>query len=200
MSLAFLHENIVKPRRTSLLAQLLSERLPPSGSVLDIGAGSGEITAAIGEIRPDIKLRGVDVHARREQLFAVDLYDGKTLPYETGAFDAAILIDVLHHTHNPAELLVEAMRVATTCVIIKDHLCEGKLDELVLGFMDRVGNQRFGVASPGTYLSRREWERVFKDVGALRVFWRDRLGLYPFPLSLVFERGLHFIAELSHAE
>lgn len=28
---------------------------------------------------------------------------------------------------------------------------------------------------------------------------RDRLGLYPFPLSLLVERGLHFLARLEPA-
>jgi hypothetical protein len=62
--------------------------------------------------------------------------------------------------------------------------------------MDRVGNARFGVALPHLYLRWSEWQSLFARLGMSVKSIERRLGLYPWPLSLVFERSLHFVARL----
>jgi hypothetical protein len=92
--------------------------------------------------------------------------------------------------------LREALRVARHGVVIKDHLVEGPLAWPTLRFMDRVGNRRHGVALPHNYWTRSQWDGAFRELGLASSAWRGRLGLYPAPASLLFERSLHFLAYL----
>jgi hypothetical protein len=55
------------------------------------------------------------------------------------------------------------------------------------------------VALPYSYWSPDRWERSFANAGLRVVEQRERLGLYPWPASLVFDRRLHFIAVLEPA-
>jgi hypothetical protein len=107
-----------------------------------------------------------------------------------------MFVDVLHHAADPAKLLAEGVRVSRRWVLIKDHLREGLLASATLRLMDRVGNSRYGVPLPYAYWRRAQWDAAFAGLGLERRYWSDRLGLFPFPLDLVFERSLHFVALL----
>jgi SAM-dependent methyltransferase len=141
---------------------------------------------------------GVDVLLRDRVYIPVTEFDGKALPYKDGEFDAVIFIDVLHHIDNPIDILCEAKRVSKGRIIIKDHLREGLFAYSTLKFMDYVGNAHYGVRLPYNYLRRREWDEMFGKLG-LRVEEMDvRLNLYKFPFNLLFDRNLHFIADLRY--
>jgi hypothetical protein len=81
-------------------------------------------------------------------------------------------------------------------VLLKDHLADGFLAHSTLRFMDDVGNARHGVPLPHTYWSRQEWEAAFARLGLRVEHFTTRLGLYPWPTSLLFGRKLHFVARL----
>lgn len=183
----------------SVLAQRLAPLLPENARVLDIGAGDGTIASLVLRRRPDVEVAGVDVLVRPETRIPVTEFDGLTLPFDDGSFDAALLVDVVHHAEDPDALLREAKRVSRTRVLLKDHTVQGLLATTTLRFMDRVGNRRHGVALPYAYRTRREWDDAFARVGLRVEQWDARLGLYPFPASLVFERSLHFLAALAPA-
>jgi SAM-dependent methyltransferase len=127
----------------------------------------------------------------------VRLYDGTTLPFPSDGFDVVLFADVLHHTEHAERLVTEAARVARRAIVIKDHCADGLLARHTLRFMDRVGNARFGVPLPFLYLTWAEWQRMFERVGVTLDAVERRLGLYPAPLSWVFERSLHFVARLT---
>ena len=61
------------------------------------------------------------MQVRETAAIPVTIYDGRTLPFEAAAFDALIIVDVLHHADDPALLLREAARVARRSILIKDH-------------------------------------------------------------------------------
>lgn len=143
-------------------------------------------------------ISGIDVLVRETTHVPVEKYDGLTLPRGDGALDVAMLVDVLHHAEDPRRLLAEAARVARW-VVIKDHLAEGWLAVPRLRLMDYVGNARHGVALRYDYWPRRGWDAAFAAAGLRVDAWNERLGLYPFPASWIFEKGLHFVARLGHA-
>lgn len=192
-----LHERYVVDRRARVLSQHLIQILPPDASVLDVGCGDGRIASLISKQRPDLRIRGIDVLVREQTNIPVGLFDGERLPFRDASIDVAMLIDVLHHTDHPMRLLSEAARVARRGVAIKDHLREGPLADITLRFMDRVGNRRHGVAMPHNYWTRLQWNRVFEALGLGVDHWKQELGLYPWPATRVFDRSLHFIAQVS---
>ena len=85
-------------------------------NLLDIGGGTGVIAEAISELLPVDKVQAVDVVDRFCPSLRVRTlkYDGTTLPFEDGSFDAATLNNVMHHVPVEARagLLREIRRVA----------------------------------------------------------------------------------------
>jgi SAM-dependent methyltransferase len=194
-AVSLVHGAIVVPRRAAVLARLIAPLLPPHASVLDLGAGDAFLASFGHDHRPDVLITSADV-VRREKTFAPVLhYDGIRAPFADNAFDAVVLVDVLHHADDPKALFAEAVRLARKRIVVKDHICENQFDKLLLQFMDRVSNARFGVPLPYNYLARREWRELFSSAGTT-ASWSESLGLYPRPAALLFERSLHLLAAI----
>ncbi len=191
-----IHGKLVFGRRVRRLAAALVDRLPVNARVLAVGCGSGDLAVLVMQLRPDVSIEGIDVLVRPDTAIPVHAYDGLHIPFGDNAFDAAIVIDVLHHTDDPRVVLAEIARVAPI-VIIKDHLRNGLLANTTLRFMDWVGNAAHGVRLPYNYLSRREWSRIWQELGLKTSAFATRLSLYPRPASWLFDRELHFVTILS---
>jgi ubiquinone/menaquinone biosynthesis C-methylase UbiE len=192
-----LHNSLVLGRRKRVLAQRIADIIPDKAiSVLDVGSGDGGVDFLVQQLRPTLTVTGVDVLIRPQTKIPVEIFDGKRLPFASGAFDIVMFIDVLHHTNDSLTLLTEAARVAKIGVVIKDHTREGMFAYETLRLMDWVGNAHHGVALPYNYLNFNQWLSTFSSAGLARVSWNSTLNLYPIPLSWVFERRLHFICLL----
>jgi SAM-dependent methyltransferase len=182
------------------LAGLLADLIPANAQVLDVGCGDGVIAHLITQIKPAVSIRGCEVMPRPDCAIECAGFDGKTLPADDSSVDVCLLADVLHHTLDPKGLLKEAGRVTKRHVLIKDHLCENGFDNLVLKFMDWIGNRPQGVYLPYNYQSRNRWDQHFLSCGLCIAAWKHNLPLYPFPFNHVFGRNLHFIALLEKAD
>jgi ubiquinone/menaquinone biosynthesis C-methylase UbiE len=194
-----LHEAVVFGRRTRVLSERILPLFPANARVLDVGAGDGTIASLWQKMRPDLCVEGIDVLVRPDTKVPVRAFDGRTIPYSDNSTDVVVFVDVLHHTDDPLSLLREATRVARKKIVIKDHFSENFLDHTTLRLMDWVGNAAHGVALPYNYLSRTAWQRLFAKAALHQTGVELRLPLYPFPASLIFGRGLHFIADLQPA-
>lgn len=193
------HGSVVFGRRVEVLARELAAALPQGEArVLDLGCGDGQVAVTLMRRRPDLAVEGVDVLRRPVTHIPVTLYDGVSLPFADGSFDYVTIVDVLHHTDDPGAVLAEAARVARRGVVIKDHLREGVLAGPTLRLMDWVGNRGHDVRLPYNYLDDGQWQAAFARAGLKDVGRTEALGLYPFPLGLMFERRLHFVALLAH--
>ena len=193
--IARIHGGMVFARRVRVLADHIEPHLPRNATVLDIGCGDGQLAALLEARRPDIAARGVDVLVRKVTAIPIDHYDGLHLPASDGAYDVALLIDVLHHADDPLAVLREAARVARL-VVIKDHSRKGVLAGPTLRLMDWVGNARHGVALPYNYWSPAQWSEAFEALELEPSAMNRRLGLYSAPASWLFDRSLHFVAAL----
>jgi SAM-dependent methyltransferase len=187
----------VRGRRARVLSERIAQILPPTASVLDVGCGDGQIASLIAQRLPGVRIQGVDVLVRGEARIPVEWFDGRRLPYHQQSFDVVMLNDVLHHADDPHVLLQEAVRVARQAIVVKDHLLQGILAGCTLRLMDRVGNRRFGVRLPYNYWRCRQWRETFADLGTELDFWDDRLNLYGWPFTVLFDRHLHFVARLA---
>jgi SAM-dependent methyltransferase len=194
----FLHDHLVFSRRTHVLADHLA-RILPTGSVLDVGCGDGVIDRLITNTRASVAISGVDVMMRPSAQIDVRQFDGLSLPFHDGSFDAVMFVDVLHHTIDPTILLREARRVARKSVVIKDHTMDGVLAYHRLRLMDWVGNAHHGVALPYNYWGEKRWRECFCALGLTIEEWVSQVDLYPVPFRYVFDRQLHFIARLGLA-
>ncbi|ATY34759.1 class I SAM-dependent methyltransferase [Sphingomonas psychrotolerans] len=194
--LGTVHGKLVFNRRVRTLAAAIAERLPHGARVLDVGCGSGDLAALVMQIRPDVSIEGIDVLVRPGTAIPVHAYDGAHIPFGDDSFDAAMVVDVLHHTDDPAAVLAEIARVAPM-VVIKDHLRDGIAAGPTLRFMDWVGNAAHGVRLPYNYLSHREWKAIWARLHLGTSKFATRLALYPRPFSWLFDRGLHFVTVLS---
>ncbi len=197
--LAELHGALVFDRRTRVLSERLAALLPENARVLDVGCGNGLIDHLIAERRPDVTITGVDLILRPETHIPVTQFDGKRIPFDAGAFDVVMFVDVLHHTEDPAILLAEACRVASRAVVLKDHTRDGLLAGPTLRFMDWVGNAPHGIPLPYNYWPEQRWREAFAGLGLTPEVWLNKLGLYAAPANWLFDRSLHFIARLNPA-
>lgn len=192
-----LHSKLVFQRRARVLAEALAKAIPETArTVLDVGCGDGAIAALIQRLRPNLTIIGTDVMARPRTHIPVTVFDGERLPFLDSAFDVVMFVDVLHHTNDPTILLREAKRVSRGAVVLKDHTRDRPLADTTLRLMDWVGNAHHGVRLPYNYWSSAQWRRAFDTIGLSPQATETRLGLYPFPTSLIFERGLHFVSRL----
>lgn len=180
-----------------MLTEHLVRLLPRGASVLDIGCGDGSIDVSIKQARPDVEIKGIDTMVRKTTGIPVTPFDGATIPFTDKSFDVVMFADVLHHTNDPLVLLREAKRVARQVVVLKDHTCDGAFDGYTLRLMDWVGNAPYGVALPYNYWSEQQWRRAFDSLDLKMRTWSGKVGLYPWPASLLFDRSLHFVATLT---
>lgn len=187
-----IHRLLIMNRRVNKIASHLTEFIPKNIiSILDVGAGSGEVAKAICQLRPELIISGVDVKIREKTFIPITKYDGSRLPFEDNTFDLIIAVDVLHHCVDPVAMFKECVRVSKKWVIIKDHICETRLDWILLRLMDWIGNSSHGVVLPYNYLSSSEWESLFNQTGLKIIRNRRHLALYPVPFDLIFGSSLH---------
>lgn len=191
------HGEYVHDRRTTVLRDVLSPWIPPGARVLDVGCGDGLLASRIAQARPDVALEGVDVLVRSDVRIPVRPFDGLRIPYPDRAFDAVLLVDVVHHAEEPETLLLETARVCRGVVLLKDHTCEGFLAGPTLRFMDRIGNLRHGVDIPGNYWPEARWRAALPRLGFRIETWTGDVPLYPAWAAWWFGRSLHFAARLT---
>jgi ubiquinone/menaquinone biosynthesis C-methylase UbiE len=98
-------------------------------SLLDVGSGTGRVTAYFNQRQPHLRIVGVDPvlpllqHARakpraRHNSFACA--SGYHLPFTDRSFDAVCQFGVLHHAEAPNAVVREMLRVARRAVFLSD--------------------------------------------------------------------------------
>ncbi len=158
-----LDERVLFPARINYLVHWLSPQLMDSGNVLDLGASDGRLAHALSQHAP-ATFTGCDVLVPEKTAIPVVQYDGTTLPFEDRSFDAVMLIDMLHHTDDPVEIVREAVRVSRKYVLIKDHYYNNSFDWYGLKAMDYVGNAPYNIRLPYNYLNDGQWRGLINTL------------------------------------
>lgn len=112
-----------RPDRTERAEfELVAGLIPCGSTVVDLGCGDG----SLGEIlirKRQCRVEGIDLSkiaagraAKRGVRVAIASVDAP--PFQDSSFDVAVLCDVLEHVHEPAQVLLQAVRVARERVIV----------------------------------------------------------------------------------
>lgn len=116
----------VMERRADRLLALVGAWLPAEGPVLDLGSGTGHLSA---RLERELGLEAVpadvsDLHVvgRPPVLVGEGL-----LPFKTETFSAALLLFMLAYPADPAAVLSEAARVTRGPIIVVQSLHSGRL-------------------------------------------------------------------------
>lgn len=191
------HESMVSKRRVKKLARHLAEAIPHNKRILDIGSGNGRLVSQILGLRPDLEIHGIDVNCNPDSAIPIEIYDGKTLPFDTDSWDICMASDVLHHCDDPIAVLREMSRVAKVAIVLKDHVADTRFSRYLLCIMDWVGNVGYGTKVPFNFFSSSEWGEAYAELGLTQVHVRTNLQMYPYPLTWFLDGNLHFVSVLS---
>ena len=116
----------VMERRARQLMELVGGWLPTAGPVLDLGSGTGHLSARLGrELGLEVVTADVsDLHVVGRPPVLID--EG-VLPFEEGMYTAALLIFMLAYPNDPAGVLAEVARVTRGPIILVQTLHSGRL-------------------------------------------------------------------------
>jgi len=163
---------IMRPKLLSVMDLLL----PESGRILDIGCGFGLFSAYFGQTHPGRRITGVDPDGRRIEIarrVAEGLKleskflqgDARTLAFAE-PFDAAYVLDVMHHIPKDDQLAVLADlrdRLAPHgTLILKDITTVPKFGLKFTELLDRV---MVGWDEPLAYRHHSEWGEMLSSLG-----------------------------------
>jgi 2-polyprenyl-3-methyl-5-hydroxy-6-metoxy-1,4-benzoquinol methylase len=171
------HRQTVQVPRATRITEAFAQLVGRAESLLDVGAGDGAIAADVAQRINAARVAGVDVLVRPVTVIEVISYDGERLPFEDESFEVVTISDVLHHCAKPKDVLRECLRVASRCVVVKDHFRFGPLSNAMLLALDIVGNAEAGVLVRGTYFSPNEWVEMVRHVGG-------RIGALEWPMQI----------------
>lgn len=197
-----LHEKLLRntlgrTQRLNLVRSVCSFLPNHKATVLDIGCGNGLFSRDLLAAKPRLRIVGVETKLRSDCHIKCCVYDGQHLPFRDKQFDYVLLINVLHHTDDPAAVLSEAARVAARGVIVKDHYANTKFDFYTLVVMERIGNAFIDINQPYNFFSTRQWTDLFKRLGLKTEAIRETFVSYNAVVDLFFGRNLHFIAKVA---
>ena len=108
-------------RRSRQLLEHVGAWLPEEGPVLDVGSGTGHLSALMErELGLEVVTADVtDMHVTGRP--PILIADG-VLPFDEGTFPAALLVFMLHYPSDPRGLLAEVARVTRGPVILVQSL------------------------------------------------------------------------------
>lgn len=139
--------------------------------ILDLGSGPGsvcQLLRARGYAVTPVDVRDVALDPRAHP----QLYDGRRLPFADGAFDVALLLTVLHHTHEPELVLAEAARVARRVIVTEDVYVSMR-QKYLTWWTDSLLNLEFR-GHPHTNRTDAAWRALFAALGWRLVHTQNR--------------------------
>ncbi len=123
--------NGVMERRSTRLLELIGNWLPHEGPLLDLGSGTGHLSARL-ERELALEVVAADVSDLHVMGPAPVLIADGALPFDDNSFSVALLVFILHYPADPVALLAEAVRVTRGPIIVVQSLHSGAFGYLWL--------------------------------------------------------------------
>lgn len=153
-------------RDTRHTVGLVAPHVGRGASILDVGCGEGYVAAELATTGADVTTVDI-VDIRRVECGAFQRFDGGRLPFPDGQFDLVMLNFVLHHVPDDRKigLLRDAARVSRDKVFILEDTPRNPIDRLLNQRHGQRFRERIGSCAPFGFLTRREWEWLFRGLG-----------------------------------
>lgn len=174
--------------RSFYLARKVCEYIKDNTLILDFGCGNMYTARKILELKPSVKIVGLDIVADQnldlsdtnEKLSFVESGDQRC-PFDDNTFDHVLALACLHHTEYPEKYLEELKRIVKPggSIIIAEEMYINYLDKLYISGSDFLLNKlKEGIPVPLNFRSHKHYQQVFKDLG-LEVVSKSSLRLFP---------------------
>ncbi len=166
--------SILRPKLLSVMDLILTDE----GKILDVGCGFGLFAAYFGQTHPRRSILGVDPNAKRIAMaekvastlgltrHSFRAGDVRDVEISEGPFDAAYVLDVMHHIPEKDQIpVLERLRDLLKpggMLIIKDITTEPKFGLKFTEYLDRV---MVGFDEELTYRHHREWGQLLTSLG-----------------------------------
>jgi ubiquinone/menaquinone biosynthesis C-methylase UbiE len=138
--------------------------LTPGSIVLDIGSGVGYALNVLSEDYEATPI-GCDVVPAAQHVHRYCIFDGWRLPFADKSVDVAMLIFVLHHAEDAAELLREAVRVSRRAVLVVEDTPQTGFDARWGAIHIKTFNKRHNIPWAGRIRTDQEWRQLFRFLG-----------------------------------
>ncbi len=152
---------ILQARATDL-ANKVQPYLNKGERILDIGPASCTVTETLIKRGLDIIPLDVENFSIIDEVLPI-LYDGDKMPFKDDQFDTSMILFVLHHTPDPAEVLKEAKRVSKKILVFEDIVTSPAHKSLTAA-LDSLMNLEF-YDQPHTNKRDDEWRILFDELG-----------------------------------
>jgi ubiquinone/menaquinone biosynthesis C-methylase UbiE len=156
--------------RENEIGERIAPWVEPGMRLLDLGSGTGRIADWLAR-RRGIQPTMADLveYPNRTRAYPfLKLDDPVKLPADDDAFDAVMLLFVLHHMpawDDQERLVEEVARVASRRVILIEDTPLSRIDRAFNVAWDWVLNRRHGVPTPFTFRDVAGWRAVFGRAG-----------------------------------
>lgn len=176
-------EHQLNGRAQKIFSQVVLHLKNCKGKIIDYGAGDGQVTQLLRD-EGGLDIEGFDVRTYVNPAVTVPIkfFDGKRLPAPDGAYEAAVLTNVLHHEKDNEKILAELDRVVTKRLVILETVPVGKTEEEMEADKDRtfmndyLYNRLFhnaDVPVPGTFETPSGWIKRLADHGWRLTYQED---------------------------
>jgi ubiquinone/menaquinone biosynthesis C-methylase UbiE len=165
------------PTREETIVQNLKPLLADKPRVLEIGAGNGLVAQQL-QNATGAQFTLLDVVDYNASGLPMQLYDGRSVPFEDDSFDLALMVFVLHHNPDPRPVMREALRVARQGVLVVENDTRGMLKKVATRLIDSTEWLYRGVPRNYFTKSSEEWRKFFdalpagaEEVGRFNIGW-----------------------------
>lgn len=139
--------------------------------VLDLGAGN----SCLGELlEMHCDCRAINLEVAKYQTrnsLPVVIYNGRDIPFKDNSFDVVLIMFVLHHAAEPAQVLKEAKRICRRSVVVFEDHIESWYDLLHFRFFHTLLMWNKTLAYPQHELDMEKCSHLAREAG-LRELWR----------------------------
>jgi len=143
----------------------LNNGIRKNDRILDLGAGNSCLGQLLEKYH-DCRVLNLEVARYQTQnRLPVVIYNGRDIPFKDSSFDIVLILFVLHHAEEPAQVLKEAKRICRRSVIVFEDYIESWHDLLHFRIFHELLAWNKTLTPPRHELNMGQWSQLAKEAG-----------------------------------